>query len=129
MWIFAKISDLIFFWELCPYRNLAKIKKTTETVCHHNSSETAPQISCNFLIKVDILYRSVYSQKILNWFFLREHRSLARMCETGLAHVHEFKWRRSCSYMFLTVNVQMLHQCEFTINWLLLIYVFLSDRP
>ena len=64
---------------------------------------------------------------------------LCNLCETSLASAHEFKWQRSCLYMFLTVNVQLnvtqmlqlLFKSKITCIWLLSIFNhdFLSDCP
>ena len=37
---------------------------------------------------------------------------MCKLCETGLARLHEFKWQTSCLNMFSRVNVQVLHKCD-----------------
>ena len=61
-----------FFWNYAPIelRNLAKIRYTTETVCQRNSSKTAQNILCNFIVDILHVYMCIFREHGSNRLFL-----------------------------------------------------------
>ena len=79
----------VFFWSYAPFElwnfglwNLAKIKYTTETVCHRNSSKPLNRISWNFVV----LFKG---NSALNFFQREQYTISCSLCETSLGWTTE----------------------------------------